>query len=228
MREDAIKLVRLLRLASPALPVGAFSYSQGLEWAVDRAVVMDEASAQRWIGSMLAANMARFELPMLAALYTAWHGRHDQQALALNEEFLASRETAELRAETLQMGGALLNVLQHDGEHDAATLKPVATMSDATFPAAYAFAAAQWQLGQHDTLTSYAWSWLENQVMAAMKLVPLGQRAGQRLLATLTPRCAQAVETAQSLPPDEWSNFAPLFAIASSRHETQYSRLFRS
>lgn len=228
VRDNAIRIARLLRLASPALPVGTFSYSQGLEDAVDNDVVHDEESARRWIGGLLTGSMARFELPMLVALHRAWVKSDYDRAACLNDEFLASRETAELRAETLQMGAALVSVLQHDGEHDVARLKPLTSIVDVAFPTSFAFAASCWQLSAVDTATGYGWSWLENQVTAAMKLVPLGQRAGQRLQAQMTSLCAQAVETAQTLPEDEWSNFAPLFAIASSRHETQYSRLFRS
>lgn len=221
-------LVKLLRIASPALPVGAFSYSQGLEWAVESGCVSNEASARQWISSLLSNSIARFELPMLASLYRAWRDNDAALAASLNEEYLASRETAELRSESIQMGGALLTVLQTDGEHEAALLEPLSGIADVVFPNSFAFAAAAWQLELEDTLTAYAWSWLENQVTAAMKLVPLGQRAGQRLLAGLSPACTEAMRTAVSLPKGEWSNFAPLFAIACSRHETQYSRLFRS
>lgn len=224
----ALELTRLLRLASPALPVGAFSYSQGLEWAVENGQVTGEDSAQDWIGSVLNANVARFELPMLAAFFQAWQNEDSARSATLNEEYLASRETAELRAESIQMGAALLTVLEHDGEHEANCLAPLARIDSPVFPNSFAFAAAHWKLTLRDTLASYAWSWLENQVTAAMKLVPLGQRAGQRLLARLSPSCAQAAEIADELPRQDWSNFSPMFAIACSRHETQYTRLFRS
>ncbi|UCD67945.1 MAG: urease accessory protein UreF [Betaproteobacteria bacterium] len=225
---DPEGLVRLLRIASPALPVGAFSYSQGLEWAVECGGVRDEDTALQWIGSLLSGNIARFELPMLAAFYRAWVSNVPELAADLNEEYLASRETAELRSESIQMGGALLAVLQSDEQHEEVVLDAVGTINDAVFPNVFAFAAVAWNLRLEDVLTTYAWSWLENQVAAAMKLVPVGQRAGQRLLARLGPSCVKAMRTAVSLPQEEWSNFAPLFAIASSRHETQYTRLFRS
>ncbi|UCH48224.1 MAG: urease accessory protein UreF [Betaproteobacteria bacterium] len=221
-------LLKLLRIASPALPVGAFSYSQGLEWAVECGVVTDEDTAGQWIGSLLSGSIARFEMPMLAAFYRVWSDNDSALAADLNEDYLASRETAELRSESIQMGGALLAVLQSDGQHEPAVLDAVGAIDHVVFPNVFAFAAATWNLQLEDVLTTYAWSWLENQVTAAMKLVPLGQRAGQRLLAGMSPACAEAMRTAVSLPKDGWSNFAPLFAIASSRHETQYTRLFRS
>jgi urease accessory protein len=225
---DSGALVKLLRIASPALPVGAFSYSQGLEWAVEYGGVSDEDSAGQWIGSLLSGSIARFESPMLAAFYRAWSVNDVGLVTDLNEEYLASRETAELRSESIQMGGALLAVLQSDGQHEPASLEPLGAIDDVVFPNVFGFAAVDWNLQLEDVLTTYAWSWLENQVTAAMKLVPLGQRAGQRLLARLSPACTEAMRTAVSLPREEWSNFAPLFAIASSRHETQYTRLFRS
>jgi urease accessory protein len=221
-------LTRLLRIASPALPVGAFSYSQGLEWAIETARVSDESTAAQWIGSLLNGSMARFELPMLAAFFRAWEGNDSRLAAQLNAQYLASRETAELRAESVQMGAALLDVLRVDAERDATVLDAISAIDEPVFSNAFAFAGASWELECEDVLTTYAWSWLENQVTAAMKLVPLGQRAGQRLLARLGPQCGQAMQTGMSLPREEWSNFAPLFAIASSRHETQYTRLFRS
>lgn len=221
-------LARLLRLASPALPIGAFSYSQGLEWAVESGQVRDRESVQVWIGSVLAGSMARFELPMLGKFFQAWFDK-DAHALAnLNEAFLASRETAELRDESVQMGRALRTVVVSDGELERSMLEPLESIDAPTFPNSFAFAAVHWNLAQSDALTGYVWSWLENQVTAAIKLVPLGQSAGQRILACLTPACASAVETALSIKPEDWSNFSPLFAIASSRHETQYTRLFRS
>ena len=228
MKTGPISLVKLLRIASPALPVGAYSYSQGLERAVEDSVVRDEDSAGKWIGSLLSGSIARYELPMLAAFYRAWCSHDAVLAANLNAQYLASRETAELRSESVQMGGALLAVLQSDGQHEPASLDALASIEDVAYPNAFGFVAAVWSLSLEDVLTTYAWSWLENQVTAAMKLVPLGQRAGQRLLARLGPACAEAMETAISLPREDWSNFAPLFAIASSRHETQYTRLFRS
>lgn len=228
MKTEPISLVKLLRIASPALPVGAYSYSQGLERAVEDSVVRDEDSAGQWIGSLLSGCIARYELPMLAAFYRAWRSRDTTLAAELNEQYLASRETAELRSESAQMGGALLAVLQSDGQHQPGSLDALASIEDVAYPNVFGFAAVAWNLRLEDVLTTYAWSWLENQVTAAMKLVPLGQRAGQRLLTRLGPACAESMETAIALPREDWSNFAPLFAIASSRHETQYTRLFRS
>jgi urease accessory protein len=218
-------LTRLLQLASPALPVGAFSYSQGLEAACAAGVVRDAASAQAWIGDVLRFSVARMEAPVFLRLSAAWR-RADAIAVAdWNERFLASRETAELRAETAQMGYSLRRLLIELGEGDAAAL---AALDEIAFPTAFAHAAACWDIDPGRALVAYLWAWLENQVMAALKAVPLGQTDGQRMLLALGNRLEAFAEEAAATDDDEISNFAPGLALASSRHETQYSRLFRS
>lgn len=225
-----IPLIRLLQLASPALPVGAYTYSQGLEWAVESGAVRDEASVARWIGDLLEWNLARFEGPLLAQLMRAWEDGDDAQVVALNADFLASRESAELRAETVQMGYSLVRLL---ADLDAFAALPgrrlrLVALDTPSFPTAWAAAAAAWAIPVDMALPAYLWAWLENQVMAAVKAVPLGQSAGQRLLATLGGRIPELAAQAARLSADQWSNFTPGLALASSRHETQYTRLFRS
>jgi urease accessory protein len=223
-----MNLARLLQLASPALPVGAFSYSQGLEWAIEAGTVRDEASALAWIGDLLEHNLGRFEAPLLARLIDAWR-RDDLDALReLNELYLASRESAELRAETLQMGYSFTRLLRELGDFPADRLAALEALGEASFPAAWSAAAAAWTIPAEDALTAWLWTWAENQVMAALKAVPLGQSAGQRILLALGARLPATALRALSLEPEAWSNLAPGFALASCRHETQYSRLFRS
>lgn len=225
---SAAALVRLLQLASPALPVGAYTYSQALEWVAEAGVVGDEAGAERWIGQVLDTTVACFEAPMLARMMSAWNAADIAGVQRLNAEFLASREAAELRAETLQMGFSLARLLRDLGEFDDDRLAPLAQVEQAVFPAVWSFAACAWKIAAETALTAYLWSWLENQVMAAVKLVPLGQSAGQRLLSRLGARIPAIAARALTLPDAALSNYAPGLAIASSRHETQYSRLFRS
>lgn len=198
---------RLLQLASPALPVGAYSYSGGLEAAVEAGIVKDAASAQRWIGDVLEHSVMKMEAPLLLRMI-------EQPATELNQRLLASRETAELRAETVQMGYSL-NRLLPDLGIDACPFE------EPSFPAVYAHAARAWGIAPRQALTAYLWSWLENQVMAALKAVPLGQTDGQKILLALGARLQEVNE-------EEPGNFAPGLAILSSLHETQYSRLFRS
>lgn len=226
---ESLQLARLLQLASPALPVGAYTYSQGLEWAVESGVIRDEATAGRWIADLLDHGIGRFEAPLVAALIAAWSAGDVAEVDTLNAEFLASRESAELRAETIQMGFSLRRLLRDLRDDSlAGVAHTVDAWPEVAFPTVWAGIAAAWRIDPPAALTAYLWSWAENQVMAALKAVPLGQAAGQRLLADLGGRIPAAVGTAGSLPKSAWSNFTPAFAIACARHETQYSRLFRS
>ena len=226
---NQLQLVRLLQLASPALPVGAYTYSQGLEWAVESGVIRDEATAGRWIADLLRHGIGRYEAPLVLALMAAWTATDVAEITRLNGEFLASRESAELRAETAQMGFSmrrLLRDLRDEALADIATL--LEDQPELAFPTVWAGIAATWNIDPQAALTAYLWSWAENQVMAALKAVPLGQASGQRLLANLGGRIPAVAVDALKLPETEWSNFTPAFAIACARHETQYSRLFRS
>lgn len=224
----SLALARLLQLASPALPVGAFSYSQGLEWAIEDGTVRDEAGALAWIGDLLEHNLGRFEAPLLARLHEAWEQRDIASVRRLNELHLASRESAELRAETLQMGYSLVRLLRELGDFPAETAEALGTLGETSFPTAWSAAAAAWRIPAEAALTAYLWAWAENQAMAALKAVPLGQSAGQRILLALGARVPAIAQRALTLDAEAWSNLAPGFAIASCRHETQYSRLFRS
>ena len=210
-----MSLARLLQLASPALPVGAYSYSGGLEAAVEAGVVTDAASAERWIGDVLEHSVSRMEAPLLLAFLAS------DEVAALNQKFLASRETAELRAETVQMGYSLNRLLRDLGVGEVPLEEP-------SFPAAFAFAAKQWDIAPAAALQAYLWAWAENQVMAAVKAVPLGQTDGQRMLLALGEQVTSVAERAARMKDEDQGNFAPGLAMLSSRHETQYSRLFRS
>lgn len=222
----SLPLIRLMQLVSPALPVGAYTYSQGLEWVVDTGAVKTEAQVGEWIGDALGGAFGCYELPLLARLMAAWQQGDDAAVVELNAHCLASRETAELRAETVQMGYSLRRLL-HDLD-DFPVPPALDALPEVAFPTGWALAAAVWEIPLADSLAAYLWSWCENQVMAALKAIPLGQTAGQRALLALGGRIPVVVQLALSLPEAEWSNFAPGLALASSRHETQYSRLFRS
>jgi urease accessory protein len=206
-----MSLPRLLQLASPTLPVGAYSYSQGLESAIDAGYVKDASTAQEWIGDVLELSVARMEAQVLRAQISA-------PTQERNDFFVATRETAELRAETLQMGQSLARLLG-----DLAILVPI---EEPAFPTAFALAVRHWGIEPRDAVIAYLWSWLENQVMAAVKAVPLGQTAGQRILLALGDRLGALADL--QLEQSNWTNLAPGLALLSARHETQYSRLFRS
>jgi len=223
-----LALARLLQLASPALPVGAYSYSQGLEAAVEAGLVRDTASAQAWIGDVLAYAVARLEAPVWWRLHAAWSAGEPQRVTYWNEVFRSTRESAELRAETLQMGYSLQQLLLEIGAFEDRSVAQLRGIADITFPAAFTFAVVNWEIPARSALIAYLWAWLENQVMAALKSVPLGQTDGQRLLLSLSALLPGIVDVACALGDDELCNYTPGFAILCSRHETQYSRLFRS
>ena len=224
----SLPLVRLLQLASPALPVGAYSYSQGLEAACDAEIVRDKDSARQWISDVLQFNIATMEAPIVARLYRAWQTEDLKSAAYWNHYFLASRETKELRAETEQMGYSMARLLVDGKFCDAARVATLADLQPKGFPAAFSFAAVSFSVPLEEALTAYLWSWLENQVIGAVKLIPLGQVAGQGLLFELGQYLPGVVEQALNLADDDLCNLAPGLAILSGKHETQYSRLFRS
>ena len=226
-----LALARLLQLASPALPVGAYSYSQGLEAAVEAGLVRDTASARAWIGDVLAYAVARLEAPVWWRLHSAWSAGDLERVAHWNDIFRSTRESAELRAETLQMGYSLQRLLLEIGEFEdkpLAQLRGITDITDITFPAAFAFAVVQWQIPARSALIAYLWAWLENQVMAALKSVPLGQTDGQRLLLALAALLPGVADEACALADDDLCNYTPGFAILCCQHEAQYSRLFRS
>lgn len=226
--ESALALVRLLQLASPALPIGAYSYSQGLESSVAQDWVRDAETAQRWIGEALELVVAPGEAAALWRLLVAVQRGDWTAAQEWNDWLRASREAFELRAETEQMGEALVKLAGDLDLLDKAARAASAAMRPVTLPAAFALAARGFGISPEPAATAYLWSWLENQVLAAIKTIPLGQVAGQRLLTELGARIPAALAIAQSIADENMSTFAPGLALASSFHETQYSRLFRS
>jgi urease accessory protein len=208
-----VSLAKLLQLASPTLPVGAYSYSGGLEAAIESGTVRDAATAERWIGDVLEHSVARMEAPLLLRMMSSTEG--------WNEQFLASREAAELRAETVQMGYSLNRLLKDLGVGEVPVEEP-------SFPAAFAFAARHWKIAPEEALQAYLWAWIENQVMAALKAVPLGQTDGQRMLLRLGEKMSALLPGILAMKDEDMGNFSPALAMLSSQHETQYSRLFRS
>jgi urease accessory protein len=221
-------LLGLLRLASPALPVGGFSYSEGLEAAVDAGVVHDETSAATWLSDQMHVSLARAELPLVAAAHAAWQHGPSARIAELNTWLLSTRESAELRAQSEQMGRSMLDWL---GKHDRADprVPELAALSPApAWPIAFALGTVLVGAETGDAVLAYGFGWAENQVQAALKAVPLGQSAGQRILARLALELPPLAEAALTMDDTQRQAFAPLLAVRSARHETQYSRLFRS
>ena len=222
------RLVRLLQLASPALPIGGYSYSQGLEWMVETRHVRDADSAHAWIGGLLDTVMAQGEVPVVTRLCSLAREKEWDRFARWHAWFRASRETSELLAETQQMGGALGRLIGDLDLADAEARETMSRCAPLTLPGAYALAARSLAIEPLDAAIAYVWSWLENQVLAAIKAVPLGQVAGQRMLLALGERIPDMVARAADMDDDDVTSFAPGLALACARHETQYTRLFRS
>lgn len=219
---------QLLRLASPQLPIGGYSYSQGLEWAVDSGLIQDADGAERWLADQLALNLARFEAPLLLAHCRA-AGESDWPRLqALAERHRASRETRELALESRQMGYSLRQLLDGLPELDDDARALLAAQDEPGLALAWALAARAWRITPEDALAAWLWGWLENQLAVLMKTLPLGQQAAQRLTSRLLPRLDAAQRQAANLSPEYWGSAAFGLALASMAHERQYSRLFRS
>ncbi len=216
----------LLQLSSTVLPVGTFSYSQGLETAIDDGRLRSAHDVEHYLRDVLELVVARYEAPVWWRMRTALDADDRVAFGAWNDDFLATRETAELRAETLQMGHSMIELLE-------GLAAPEDTTSDVaidpwTWPAAHAFASHRWRIAPRSALNGYLFGWLENQVVAGMKTLPYGQLAGQRMLQALRPALVAVVASASTRTDDDLATQAPGYAITSARHESQYSRLFRS
>jgi urease accessory protein len=212
----------LLQLSSAVLPVGAFSYSQGLETAIDDRRLRTADDVERFIRDVLTLVIARYEAPVWWRLRAALDDEDADRFRCWNDDFLATRESAELRAETLQMGHSMIELMR------GLALPVDASIDPWTWPAAHALASRTWRIEPRSALNGYLFGWLENQVVAGMKALPYGQLAGQRMLQALRPVLAEVVRSASEVPDDDLSTQAPGYAINSARHEHQYSRLFRS
>jgi urease accessory protein len=221
------ELLQLMWLASPALPVGGFSYSEGLEAAVDKGCATTETQVQRWLLDQLQLCLARSDLAAVAQGMHAWRAQDAARLRALDNWVMCTRESSELRAQTLQMGRSLLLWLRQHTTASARDLGLLAQLAP-SYPIAFALAVSATGASPKYGLLSYAFGWAENMVQAAIKAVPLGQSAGQRILSALTAHIPAAVQHALDLPEQDRQAFAPMLAILSAQHETQYSRLFRS
>ena len=228
---SAASLLQLMQLASPALPVGGFSYSEALESAVDSGVVGNETQARDWLQAQLHLALSRSDMAVVAKAFHAWR-RADFAGIAeLNAWVTTTRETSELRQQTEQMGRSLVAWMKnrHRDAECPASLRVLAALKPApTWPVAFALAAFDTGAPCREALLSFAFGWAENMVQTALKSVPLGQSAGQRILAVLSADIPSAVAHAVSLMDSQRQAFTPMLAILSAQHETQYSRLFRS
>ena len=214
-----LALLRLLQLVSPGLPIGMYSYSQGLERAVEDGLVSTAEDACEWISGVLQHSITRVDVPILLRLSVAWQNQ-DQAAVDLwSKTLTACRETSELRAEDRQTGQALAKLL---AKLDMPEAQVWLRNSEATLATVFSLAAVRWGIDQRHTAIGYIWGWLENQILCAVKLVPLGQVAGQQLLQTLAAQIPAQVDCEALIADDDIGGSAFGLALASSRHETQY------
>ncbi len=225
MTEDGGALLRLLQLVSPALPVGAYAYSQGLEPAVAAGWVRDEDSLRDWLFGVLEHSLCRIDLPVLGRLQHAWQDGDGAAVERWAAELMAMRESAELQAEDRHLGLAFARLL---AGLDVAEARAWLAHPDVGWPVMFALAAARWAIPPVQAQYGYLWAWCENQIAAAIKLMPIGQTAGQRLLSECAQRLPALLERYAGLPDAEIGQVSPGLAIASAQHETQYTRLFRS
>ncbi|MFJ1466731.1 urease accessory protein UreF [Massilia orientalis] len=220
---NAASLLHLLQFASPALPIGGYSYSQGLETAIEAGCVHDAASAYAWLVRYLDEVLARWDAPLLWRLLSAFAARDTAAIAEWSACFLASRDTAESRAETVQMGYSLTRLIAELGVADVGPLG-----GEVTLPAAYACAVDALDIPHEEAVLAMLFAWAENQVLVCVKSVPLGQVAGQRLLLSLRPDLERTAATACTLPDADLSNWSPGLSMLSMRHEVQHGRLYRS
>ena len=221
-------LLHLLQLASPALPIGAYCYSQGLEAALENCMVRDAPTARAWITQHLHEVVAQWEAPVCWRLMHAFAARDGQAVSDWSERFIASRDSVEFRAETIQMGYSLGKLVADLGILDPALSAILHSQAELALPTAFACAVVALAIPHDAALLAMLFSWAENQVLVCVKSVPLGQVAGQRLLLSLRPELEAAAQYAQSVADAELSNWSPGLSLLSMQHEAQYSRLYRS
>jgi urease accessory protein len=217
-------LPRLLQLVSPSLPIGAYTYSQGIEWAVEEGWIKTPAQLSDWLRGLMETSLVYLEIPVLQRLIQAWQ-RHDELSVKRWSSFLlANRETRELRLEERNRARAMAQIIS--ALEPAA--EPHARLLADSQHAAFSYACHRWHIDETQACMALVWGWLENQVLSAVKIIPLGQTDGQRVIFELSPLIEDMVERARQLGDDDLGASSMALAIASSRHETLYTRLFRS
>ena len=223
--DTELGLLRLLQLVSPALPVGAYAYSQGMEYAVEDRWLKNETEIHDWVIGLLRYSQTFLDVPVLARLYRAWENNNNPGIDYWTAYLYASREAKELQQEDYHLGTALARLL---ADLDVQPAQAWTQPNKCCFATVFALACVHWQIKLEQAAIGYLWSWSENQVAAATKLVPLGQTAAQRILSAVMPEIRSAATRGLALTDDEIGSSAVGLGIASALHETQYSRLFRS
>jgi len=225
---DPLKLNRLLQLCSANLPVGGFSFSQGLEYAIEMEWVNSPQTTFDWIEMNLNESIARTDLALIKRLYQALHDHDFEGFKRYNELLIACRESSELRLADVAMGKAMVRLLKNLDSIDSAAYHPLFDKQENSFVAVFAVAAYLCKLDLVSAQSGYCWTFLDNQVAAATKMVPLGQTQAQNLLFELSDKVEAAINIANKIETENIGASLPRLAMASAWHETQYTRLFRS
>lgn len=225
MPSSSLSLLKLLQLSSPTLPIGAFAYSQGLEAVIESGFIDSRESCQTWLFDSLRYGLQQTDIPLFARLYTAWSENDPEQVIYWTHFLRAQRETKELRDEDNHLGVSLARLLFDLGIEEA---EPWKKSQHTSFLTLFTLAAVKWNIHCEDACAGYLWAWLDSQVAVALKLVPLGQTDGQKILSSSIELLPDIVSTGLAIKTDEIGASLPMLAILSSQHETQYSRLFRS
>lgn len=220
-------LLRLLQLSSVSLPVGGYSFSQGLEFAVEEGWLQQSDDVSQWLSQQLRLSLSCVDLPILQRQVRAVNSRDVTAFWHWDAYVLACRETAELRLTDTAMGQALKKLLGDIGVPLLPFEEPLAHR-EVSFVSIFALAAAHWNIETRVACHGFLWSWLENQIAAATKLIPLGQTTAQQLLGCLLEQIPEMVDRSMTIDDDSMGGSLPALAMASAWHESQYSRLFRS
>ena len=225
--DNNLSLLKLMQLSSPTLPVGAFAYSQGLESAIETGLITNKETLTLWLKDSLRLSLKNVDLPLFDRLYKSWESSDadTKTVLMWNQNLFAQRETKELRNEDHQLGLALARLLDDLGIEQAKVFRKEKQLCFLTL---FTLAAVKWNIELEQAANGFIWSWLDNQIAAAIKLVPLGQTDGQRVLSDLLPIIPEIVEQGLAVKDEDIGASLPMMAILSSQHETQYSRIFRS
>lgn len=227
LMEQPTALLRLMQLASPSLPVGSYAYSQGLESAIEAGWISDKASLEQWLQGVMTSTIKRVDIPLFKRLYTGWQHEELDRIKYWNNYLVASRETMELRNEEQVRGMALWNLLQGLGLTGPGVLESIGN-NNMSYLCAYTYASSCWCIDMREAALAYVWGWAENQVLSAIKLMPIGQLAGQTLLGRLMDTMTEVTGQGMEIEDDQIGALLPACTMASVLHETQYSRLFRS
>lgn len=215
---------RLLQLVSPSLPIGAYTYSQGIEWAVEQGWVTTRDDLCEWLQGLMQTNMRYLELPLFFRMLQAWQQGDEVVIQKWNNTLIASRETLELRQEEINRARAFTRLLL-SLQPESAKVKPLLVQSQ---HACLSYACHAWKIDADEAAAGLLWSWLENLVLSAVKIIPLGQTAGQTALLQLSESIPRIIEKARAVEDDDIGASSMALSIASSQHETLYTRLFRS